>query len=233
MSEGILSNHFYHKTVHMYSSVFGTVFSKLKILRDSGEVLVPIAYAAQQKYNVRKDQDENPNIARFMKTTPRMSFQLNGMRRDSARAKNKMHQLTSRDTIGITANGVSTQYNRVPFVFDYTLNITTKYLDDMFQILEQILVSFNPSMQIVVKDNPDLEQDSSILITPTGNSIEDAYEGLYENGREIVVQIQFELEGYLYMPTSNQGLIETIILNYYDLDNLDHIHTDTITEDDL
>lgn len=233
MSEGILSDQFYHKTIHLYSSVFGTMFSKLKIRRDSGLIQVPIAYAAQQKYNTRLEQDEDPNIVRFMKRTPRMSFQMNGLRRDPGRSKNKMYQLTSKDTIGITANGVKTQYNRVPFIFDYTLNVTTKYLDDMFQILEQILVKFNPSISIVVKDNPDLEQESAIVISPTGNSIEDAYEGLYENGREIVVQIQFELEGFLYMPTAEQGVIETIYLNYKDLDTLELLDTDVITEDDL
>ena len=230
----ILSEHFYHKTVHTYSAVFGTVFSKLKIRRDNNRIIqVPIAYAAQQKYNARLDQDEDPDLVRYMKRTPRMSFQLVSMNRSPERNKNKMYQLSSRDTIGITANGVKTQYNRVPFVFGYTLNITTKYLDDMFQILEQIMVSFNPSLQVVVNDNPDLEQDSSIVITPVGNSLQDSYEGLYENGREITVEIQFELEGYLYMPTSEQGLIQTIHLNYNDLDTLDKIDDDVITEDDL
>lgn len=221
----ILQQHFYHNTISLYTSIFGSIFSNLKILRDDGkEILVPLAYAAQQRYNVRAEQTQNEDesLLKFMRRTPRMSFILTNFSRDSARVKNKYHQI--RGNIGdIDARDVRTQYNRVPHEFNYRLDITTKYLNDMLQILEQILVSFNPSIQVVVKDNPDLAQESSVTITLNSNSLEDSFEGIYDTGRTITASLDFTLEGYLYMPTSNSSLIRKVIINYHDLQSPDEL----------
>ena len=103
----------------------------------------------------------------------------------------------------------------------------------MFQIFEQIAVYFNPSLQVVVKDNEDLDSESAITITLDGSQMEDAFEGLYEEGRLIQATFDFTLEGYLYMPTTEASIIKTIYLNYYDLDDPDTMIDQTIlTEED-
>lgn len=233
----ILTEHFYHNSIRTYTAVFGTIFNDIKIKRKDGkEVKVPIAFAEQQKYNVRNQQDEDPDELRYMKRTPRMAFTLTSWSRDIARSKNKMHRLrnvTQAQKDDPSTRVANAQYNRVPYTFGYQLSVTTKYLEDMFQIFEQIAVYFNPSLQVVVKDNEDLDSESAITITLDGSQMEDAFEGLYEEGRLIQATFDFTLEGYLYMPTTEASIIKTIYLNYYDLDDPDTMIDQTIlTEED-
>lgn len=213
----ILENHFYHKTISLYTAIFGNCFTDIKVVRSDGkEIKVPISYAAKQKYNVRNEENEDPDLVRFMKRTPRMSFRLTSWQRDSVRVKNKMHQLTNIHSVGLDGTH-KVQYNRVPYIFTFSLDITTKYLDDMLQIFEQLAVSFNPSIQVVVKDNPSLDDQSAITITMNDSAMEDSFEGIYETGREITCTLNFTLEGYLYMPTRDGNIIKTVYINYYDL----------------
>lgn len=230
----ILDTHFYHKSISLYTAVFGNCFANLKIKRSNGQTIaVPLAYAAQQKYNVRLDQDSDHSLIKFMKRTPRMSFVLLGFRRDSQRSKNKRLQLKNLHAVDPTTEPVSSQYNRVPYIFSYRLDLTAKYLDDILQLVEQICVVFNPNIQVVVKDNPDLADESSINITMTSTGLEDNFEGIFETGREITVSLDFELEGYLYMRTGEASLIKTVYVNYHDLIDPPYlIETDVFTEDD-
>jgi len=227
----ILDQHFYHKTVTLYSSVFGNCFNDIFIQREgTKKILVPIAYAAQQKYNVLADQDSDPNLVRFMKRSPRMSFRLLGWARDGARSKNKMLQLTNSHSAGEAS---SIQYNRVPYKFQYALDITARYMDDLLQIFEQIAVVFNPSIQVVVKDNPTLSDESAITITMEDAPFESVFEGIYESGNEITVTFNFTVDGYLYMPSRNANIIKKVTVNYFDLTNPDDLlDTQVFDEDD-
>jgi len=233
----LMEQPFYHKTIRLYTSVFGNLFNDIKIVRDDGKVIkVPLAYAAQQKYNVRLEQDEDPDLIRYMKRTPRMSFVLTGWQRDISRVKNKLHRLTNHDVVNLSDpqnTGVSAQYNRVPYTFNFRLDATAKYMDDLLQIFEQIAVSFNPALQVVVKDNPDLSDESALTITLLDSAAEDTFEGVYETGREITMSFNFNLDGYLYMPTSDSSVIKKVYVNYYDLDSPDvMIDQQIFTEED-
>ena len=51
---------------------------------------------------------------------------------------------------GVTADGIFSIFNPVPFNFDVSLNIMVQYAEDGTQILEQILPYFTPEFNIVV-----------------------------------------------------------------------------------
>lgn len=232
----ILNEHFYHNSIRTYTALFGTIFNNLKIKRSDGkEIKVPIAFAEQQKYNVRQDQDPDPDNLRYMKRTPRMSFTLVSWNRDPSRVKSPMQRManvTQADKDDPSTKTVSSQYNRVPYTFGYQLNVTTKYLEDMLQIFEQIVVYFNPTLQVVVKDNPDLNEDSSVAITLEGSQLDDQFEGTYEESRVITATFDFTLEGYLYLPTNDASIIRTVTINYFDLDNPDTLLDQTVVTGD-
>lgn len=231
----ILENHFYNKTIKLYTAVFGTVFNDMKIVRSDGKtVKVPIAYAGQQKQNVRLDEEsESPN-ARYKMKLPRMAFRLTGWEKDDARVTGKRHVLQDQAPDRTAVNSVQSQYNRVPYNFSFELMVKTKHIDDMLQIAEQILVYFNPGVEIVVNDNPSINASTAVNLELTGSTLEDQFEGLYEDGRSIEATFSFVLEGYLYMPSQTSGIIKKINLNYYDLLDPDTIlESDTIDESDL
>lgn len=224
----LLENHFYHKTINLYSKVFGTVFNNLKIKRDNDQIIpVPIMYASGQKYNKRMEENEDPNLVRFKQRLPRMSFQFVGFQRDVSRATNKNNRLTNYE-VGQVGPTVQAQYNRVPYLFNYRLDLKAKYLDDMLQMIEQISVAFSPSIQVVVQDNPDIGGNSALTLTLEGIDFEDDFEGTFESPRVIEASMTFSLAGYLYRQTTDTGVINEIIINYHDLNSDELLFTDTV-----
>ena len=110
----ILENHFYHKTIRLYTAVFGECFNNITVQRDNGQTIkVPIAYAAQQRYNVLENQREDQDVVRYMKRTPRMSFVLRAWARDPVRVKNKYQRLSNRHAVAdITTSPIVTGKRR-------------------------------------------------------------------------------------------------------------------------
>lgn len=225
----IFDEHFSHSTIRMYTSAFGMVFANLKIKREGSNKLirVPIASANQEKNNADNDRDKKDGKAKVRFTLPRMAFRLTGWEKDSERITNKSYQLYSANK---TANGVTTQYNRVPYNFKYELTAQTTNIEDMLQIVEQIIVYFNPTVQLVIQDNPDIEGDTAINIKLEDSQFEDDNMGVFDQPRTIQTTFNFSLEGYLYMPSAPIGLIHEVIINYHDLAEPDQIiQTDIYT----
>lgn len=231
----ILETHFYNKTIKLYTAVFGTVFNDINIVRDDGKsIKVPISYAGQQKQNTRLDAEDEVPSARYKMRLPRMAFRLTGWEKDESRLTNKRHILQDRLPDRTTVNSIQSQYNRVPYNFNFELLLKTKHIDDLLQVAEQILVYFNPSIEIVVNDNPSINSDTALNLELVSSSLEDNFEGVYEEGRIIEAVFNFTLEGYLYMPSQTSGIIKKINLNYYDLLNPDDIlESDIVDESDL
>jgi len=231
----ILDQHFYHGTIRLYTSIVGTLFDNIKIQRSNGDLIkVPLSYAGQQKQNTRLDENPDPNAARYKMRLPRISYMLTGFSKDDSRTTNKMHLLQEQNVDRTTGDGVNTQLNRVPYTFNYEVRIKTKHIDDMLQIIEQIVPYFNPSIKVVVKDNPDLDSETTVDIALISNSFDDQFEGVFEEGRAIEATLSFDLAGYMYTATSQQGVIQTVYVNYFDLTDPDDIlETDTFTEADV
>lgn len=221
-----LDQHFYHNSIRTYTALFGALFNKLKIERSDGKVItIPLAYSSRQKFDMIQKREANE--AHYKTSFPRMGFLFTGFRRDDSRKENK--KLFLRGSAN-EFNAVQKQLNRVPYTFSYDLYLLAKDMDDFCQMLEQISVWFNPSLTVNITDNQDLAIDSAVKITMLDPNIEDSFEGLMEDEKRLSATLNFEVEGYLYMPTSEQGLIETVNVNYYDLDTSVLIDSDTFTE---
>lgn len=225
----IFHEHFYHKTISLYCGVFGSVFNDMKIVRQNGTIiLVPIAYQIKQTYDVRGEQNPDPDQVRYKMQLPRLAFKLTGLQKDTSRSTSRYNQLAEKGVDRETAPGIMTQFNRVPYVFSFELAAKTKTMDDLLQILEQIVVYFNPTLRVIVEDNPDLNQDSAITIRLMDQNVSDIVEGTFDGDTALELTFNFELEGYLYMPTTPNGIIKTITLNYFDFTNGNLIDTEVI-----
>lgn len=233
MSEPILETYFFHDTIQLYVGIFGSVFDEIKIKRGNKLVKVPIAYSMKKRYDVRNEQNPDPNAARVKMSLPRMGFALTGIQRDQTRVLNRLQTMITPGN-RTTANSLSTQRERVPYIFQFRLDIKTKNLIDMLQIQEQILPYFNPSINVDVIDNPDLEMNSSIPIKLLSSSgIGDIFEGSFEGEEIIESTLEFELEGYLYMPTNNSKIIKKVTVNYFDMNTNTKLDQQVFTEEDL
>lgn len=231
----LLENHFYHGSIKTYTAVVGTLFNDLSIVRSDGkQIKVPLQYAGQQKQNVRLDARPDEDDIKYKMRLPRLSYQLVDWERDVERAQNRQYRVVDNTVDRQTSDDLPAQFTRVPYRFIYEVNLKTKHIDDLFQVVEQVLVAFNPSLEVVVNDNPDLNESSSIVINLTGSSFNDEFAGAFEDPRVLEATFNIEVEGYLYMPTDNASIIKQINLNYYELSFPDTlIDTDVIDETDL
>lgn len=223
-----LDQHFYHSSIRTYTAAFGTIFNNIKLVRGNGDTIkVPLSYSSRQKFDIEQKYDDE---AHYKVKFPRMGFVLTGWERDTQRMQNKQDYMYQQNVDRTQVNTVNKQLNRVPYKFNYQVTVGTKNLDDMFQIMEQIAAWFNPSLNINITENPDLGIETSINVKMTNSNLTDDYEGNMEDEKILISTFDFEVEGFLYMPSGSQGVIQTITLNYYDLNDPSTIlETDTIT----
>ena len=150
----MLGSTFYHQTVRKYVAVFGTLFNDLNIERknSSGTVIekfkVPLAYGPKQKWLLAIQESTTSRKVTSVRV-PRMGFALTGLAYDSVRKLNTIGRNIAANTAAGTSS-LMTQYNPVPYNFDFTLYILVKNAEDGTQILEQILPYFTPEFTVTI-----------------------------------------------------------------------------------
>ena len=210
----MLGSTFYHQTIRKYVAAFGTLFNDINVERknSSGTVVekikVPLAYGPKQKHVLASQ--ETTAVARQTATrTPRMGFALTGVAYDSIRKLNTVGRNVAANTAAGTST-LMTQYNPVPYNFDFTLFILVKNAEDGTQILEQILPFFTPEFTVTINTIPEMgiKADTPIIL----NS--DEYEGDLDQRRTIIWTLSFLLKGYIYPDLKTSSVIKSIEVNF-------------------
>jgi len=218
-----MANVFYNRIIRKLVVGFGNLFDNITLVRynpDESEeerFIVPIAYAAKELYVQRLQGD--PNLDKKVQMTlPRMSFEMVGLSYDVTRKQN-----TNFKSFTQTNNGVITQYNPVPYNFDFNLYLYVRNIEDGTQIIEHILPYFTPDYTIKLNLIPEMGVVKEIPVVLNSTVHETTYEGIRESDpRMIVWTLNFTVKGYVYGPISSVGLIKTSITNI-----LNDIQTDT------
>lgn len=211
------NDHFSNGLIRKYTTAFGSLFDDLSIVRESNSgttqtLKVPIAYGPKERYLIRTKQD--PDLDRKVSMQlPRMSFELLDLSYSPERKKSTT--LKNRYVDVNDANKLNTQFSPVPYDLTFELNIMTKFMDDSLQVVEQILPFFTPDWTISMNLVPTMGLTRDIPIELTSVSMQDSYEGSFEERRAIVWTLNFIVKGYLYGPVSKTGLIKKTILNFY------------------
>lgn len=120
------------------------------------------------------------------------------------------------------------QYNPVPYNFEYSLYIFVKYVDDGLQIIEQILPYFSPFYTVSKIDLAAFNLTKDVNINLTGVSSEDIYEGAVEEDRTIQWTLTFTANSWIYPPITDTKIIKDIDVNFYQLDTTEMLSTVTI-----
>lgn len=218
-----LSNPFYNKTIEKYTIVFGNYFNNIKIRRrvnaeatEVQELIVPIAYGPRQKFLSRLRQDKNLDKKAAI-VLPRMSFDMTSMSYDPVRKLSafKVHN---------SQVSPSRVMSPVPYNFEFSLTIMTKYEEDGYRIIEQIMPFFTPTLTSSVQliDNVD---PIDIPLTLNDVTAEDVYDSAYTERRVLMWTLNFTMKGYIFGPTYDQPLIK-----FVEVDMFDGIESDTYFE---
>lgn len=207
----MFGDQYYNGVIRKYVIAFGSLFNDIVIQRrnTAGQriqsIQVPIAYGPKEKFLVRLRAD--PNLSQQVALTlPRMGFEITALTYNGARKLSSSLRNVAINTAD--NNKVKSQYVPVPYDITFALSIMCKNADDGAQILEQIVPYFRPEFTLNIRLIPELNIVVDTPVVLQDISIEDTYEGNFEERRALVHTLNFSMKGYLYGPSSKTGVIK-------------------------
>lgn len=198
---------------------FGNVFDDITLTRYNADgteqehVKVPLVYASKERYVMRLEED--PDLDKKVQITlPRMSFELNGIKYDASRK-----QLTNIKNFAksSSADTILSQYNPVPYDFDFSLFLYVRNIEDGTQIIEHILPFFTPDYTLKLNLIPEMGVIKEIPIVLKDTDYDVKYEGPREQEtRTIIWTLNFTVKGFIFGAVSEPKIIKRSITNVYD-----------------
>ena len=216
----MLGTYSYNEIIRKTIIAFGTLFNEIYIKHEGQDgtdysfIKVPIAYGPIQKFLARVEQ--KPDLRkRVSMTLPRMSFEMTSMKYDNSR------KISSTQTFKAIKTDDRTEqvkvFMPVPYNIGFQLSIMTKLNDDMLQIVEQIIPTFQPNFTLTINLISSIGEKKDIPVVLEGIGMEDNYEGDYTERRALVYTLNFTAKTYLFgpIPNSTDGLIKKVQVDYY------------------
>lgn len=201
---------FYFNSIRNYSVALSHIFSDIHIQRtDSNgtlvkDITVPLSMGQKDKLYaiIQRNSAIDRKLDHFL---PRMDFELTGFVPDPTRQLNVVNEINI-DNDGDIASG----FQGVAYNFNFDLSIHCRYLDDLYQILEQICSQFNPdyqNLEISLLDELNINPNIKVVLTNIETSIDtDMGEDEY---RSCEATMSFELQGYLFKRVSTGNVLIT------------------------
>jgi len=196
---------------------FGNLFNNITLVRynenqtEQERFLVPITYAPKELYVQRLEGDIDLT-KKVQMTLPRMSYEMMGMSYDSSRKQNTNVKNFAQ------GNHLLSQYNPVPYNFDFSLEIYTRNHEDVHSIVETIIPFFTPDYTLNVNLIPEMGVVKEIPIILNSTDREVRYEGDRESDpRMIIWTLNFTVKGFIFGAVSDasKGLITHSITSIY------------------
>ena len=173
----MIHHYYYDAQLRQYLLQFVAIFHGLKVQTGIGECDVPefisVPIVIGNKDRVVAALMSGNTINRSF-SLPTMSAYLQGLAPADARRKapGMVHQTVTMKTGGVFPDDLTTVKRAIPIPYDATieLSIYASNTQQMHQILEQILVLFNPDIQIQKSDAPfDWTKLSNVTLTDIAN----------------------------------------------------------------
>lgn len=222
---------YYHGTMRAAIIAFGQLFASIYIDRRQGNSVsgavvqrlqVPISYAPREKWLTRLDQ--NPSLdAQVYTSLPLISFEITSINYDGSRKLGKMQKIICNKTTSSTSI-----FSPVPYNIDISLYVLTKTQEDNLQIIEQILPTFTPEYTVSINAVPSLNIIQDLPITLVGVSMQDDYEGDFNQRRFVTSTLNFSLKLNIFGPVLQNKQILTSIAEV-STDPLGLVNTATYT----
>lgn len=211
-----MSDTTYNRIIRKIVVGFGNLFDNITLVRynldetEQERFVVPIAYAAKELYVQRLEGD--PDLDKKVQMTlPRISYNMNGISYDSSRKLN-----TNMKNFAQTSTGAVSQYNPVPYDFDFSLYIYVRNTEDGLQIIEHIMPFFTPDYTIKLNLIPEMGIVKEIPIVLKSTDYEVQYEGARDiDPRLIIWTLNFTVKGFIFGKISETGLIKNSITNIF------------------
>jgi len=212
----MFGSQFYHQSIRRYVIMFGNMFNDIVVRRLNANnvsmqsVAVPLAYGPKEKFLVRITQD--PNLDQQVAIQlPRMGFEMTTL----SYAGDRRLAGTSRNVKVVDdKNKLDFTYMPVPYDLNFNLYAYVRNADDGAQIMEQIVPYFGPEWTNQVRLIPEMNLIQDVPTILNTVSIEDTYEGDFNNRRALIYTFDFTVKGYFYGPVRRQGIIKRAQIDF-------------------
>ena len=209
----MIGQHFYNESIKTAVAVFGSLFNNIVLKRRDGKFLpVPISYGPRVKWLEAQKQFKREEEM-FEKLLPRISYEIVAMNYDTDRKiTNKQSVIRTPDSLGIPRQRV---HSPTPYNLDFTMYVSTKNLNDGWQIIEQILPFFTPAYNVKVRNFP-LDNDSDTPLPTntydmpfilTAVTWADDWTGDIGDRRLVEWNLEFTSKIWLYGPATTTSVI--------------------------
>lgn len=198
---------YYNGTTRKMMIAFATLFDNLKIDIDDKEITVPIHMVQGESFY--KKLERVPDLSGVVKpiALPVMGYEFISMNPDQDRHTNTLNKIQDQR---MQANR-QYMYNRMPVSWNFDLHVAVKRMDHGLRIMEQIVSSFQPHLNLTVKVIPELQQEDNIQVVLNSWSHQINYEQNLDEIRTITYTYSFTLKGFLYQDLkSRQTIIDNI-----------------------
>jgi len=213
--------HYYNAQVKRYISQFLRIFSGLQVQTgvdrdssgDNDYIDVPVHYGSMDRVIANVLHKEGTFVPNKV---PVISGYLTSIELNPEAKKAKTHQEhIARLETGNTKPSITTRLMGVPYKAQIQLSIFASNTDQMLQMLEQILLMFNPYLNIQKSDNiDDWSYLTSVELISMNN--EENYPADV-NERLLVWSLDFTFDCWLNFPAKEQeSIIENVSLRVHD-----------------
>jgi len=211
-----MSTPYYNRTIRKLVVGFGNLFNDITMVKynpdltESERFLVPIAYATKESYVMRLEEDLTLD-KKVQMTLPRLSFEMTGLTYDTSRKQN-----TNIKNVASTTSGIKSQYNPVPYNFDFNLYLYVRNIEDGTQVLEHIIPFFTPDYTIKINMVPEMGIIKEVPVVLNSCTSDITYEGNREKDpRMIIWTLNFTVKGYIFGKSTSTNLITHSITSIY------------------
>ncbi len=209
--------HWYNETIKQYVVAFAKPLSDIHVKRvrsDNTEVKdlkVPLVYASKNKLSyILQRKADTENVSSIF---PLMGFNISGIDYNPERKLSSLNE--------ITVNNNQYMFEGTPYDIHFDVAIKSKYQDDMYQILEQILYFFKPDISLEVKEINGLDMVKDVKIRLESIGVENELELTEESSRHFQTTLSFVLEGNIYPSIQDSKFIYDVYTNLRNIENLD------------
>ena len=211
----------YFQIIRKMSVAFAGLFKNITIVRTNPElgvekvedqrIIVPIEYADKEKYTKRLLGD--PDLKKKIQISlPRLSYEFVGLEYDASRKLNTNNKNFAYNQN--SSDSVLSQYNPVPYDFNFQLTAYTRTIEDATQIVEYILPFFTPDFSIKVNLIPEMgiTKNIPVLLNKVTPSIES--EGAFDSEVRIVMfTFDFTVKGFIFGAIKTDPVIKKVSEN--------------------
>ena len=226
---------FYHASIRNILVSFGKMFTNLEFERRDNDgnivqkIKVPVALGNKDKWLARIKED--PNLSgKTQITLPRIGFELVGFQYDGSRKLASKTQFSKAASLEV--GDITTAYSPVPYNIMLNLYVVTKTQGDALQIVEQILPYFTPQYTVTIDMFPEVGITQDVPFVLQDVSMQDDYEGSFEQKRVVIYTLSFIAKAELLGPAKTGGnqILHTRI-KVGSFENLERLHSTDVLDD--